>query len=145
MGSEWMNRALELLNEVVLGSWNSKFDEIELTAVVEANRIVAIAQFEGSQFTNPIDPQLLHPFDMDVRISMAWDTVGINMTGKNRDCLLITTIWKRWHWYRYPCHWAFWWRSLLRTQGNRNGWSCITRFHSGTAPPYSSCKKNTIS
>ena len=74
MRSEWMNRALELLNEVVLGSWNYEFDEIELTALVEANRIVAIAQYEGAQFVNPIDPQLLHPFDMDVRISMAWDT-----------------------------------------------------------------------
>lgn len=69
-----ISRALELLNEVVLGSWDSKFNEVELTALVEANRILAFAQFEGARFTNPIDPQLIHPFDLDVRISMAWDT-----------------------------------------------------------------------
>ena len=59
---------------MVLGNWDWRYTEIELTALVEANRIVAIAEYEGAKFVNPIDPQLLHKFDMDVRISMAWDT-----------------------------------------------------------------------
>lgn len=67
-------RALDLLNEVVLGAWDSKFDEIEVTAVVEANRVLAFAESAGAKITNPIDKQLVHQFDMDLRISMAWDT-----------------------------------------------------------------------
>jgi len=67
-------RALELLNEVVLGDWDSRFDEIEVTALVEANRIIEFAKAEKIPIVNPIDSQFIQPFDLDLRISMAWDT-----------------------------------------------------------------------
>jgi hypothetical protein len=35
--------ALELLNEVVTGNWDSRFNEIEVTALMEANRLLSTA------------------------------------------------------------------------------------------------------
>ncbi|KAL6071595.1 VIT domain-containing protein [Balamuthia mandrillaris] len=67
-------RALELLNEVVLGAWRDDFREIELTALVEANRILDFCKHEGITVDCPIAKSLIHRFDLDLRISMAWDT-----------------------------------------------------------------------
>lgn len=74
-------RALDLLDEVVRGNWDGRFEEIEVTALMEANRIVAILErhqaLEG--ITVKLDPRLRRALDLDVRIVMTWDTDQTDM------------------------------------------------------------------
>jgi Ca-activated chloride channel family protein len=69
-------RAVELLNRVVLGRWDGRFPEIEVLALEEANRIIAVVErdpgFGRPSF--PIDPRLRTLLDTDLRIVMTWDT-----------------------------------------------------------------------
>jgi Ca-activated chloride channel family protein len=62
-------RALDLLNEVVLGHWD-RFDQIESIALIEANRIIPRAKALGVEI--PIDKRLIKQLDYDVRITMSW-------------------------------------------------------------------------
>jgi len=62
-------RALDLLNEVVLGHWD-RFDQIEAIALIEANRIIPRAKALGVEI--PIDKRLIKQLDYDVRITMTW-------------------------------------------------------------------------
>jgi len=62
-------RALELLNEVVLGEWD-RFEEIEIIALMEANRIIPRAKAIGVEI--PIDKRLIKLLECDIRISMTW-------------------------------------------------------------------------
>jgi len=67
-------RALDLLNKVITGNWQ-RFEDIELIALMEANRIsakLAAAPALGG-VPNPIDPRLRKNLDCDVRIVLTWD------------------------------------------------------------------------
>ena len=64
-------RALDLLARVVMERWE-RFDEIELLALVELNRILVRVQGVGAVRV-PVDPRLVRALDMDVRIVMSWD------------------------------------------------------------------------
>lgn len=68
-------RALDLLNQVVTGNWQ-RFEDIELIALMEANRILAVLQRTPNLggVPNPIDPRLRKNLDCDVRILLTWDT-----------------------------------------------------------------------
>lgn len=63
--------ALDALATVVLDEWE-RFAEIELIALVEFNEILPRAQALGT-IRVPLDPRLIEPLDMDVRIVMSWD------------------------------------------------------------------------
>lgn len=67
-------RSLELLNKVITGNWD-RFAEIEVIALMEANRIMAqisrVPDLGG--VPNPIDARLRKAMDLDVRIIMTWD------------------------------------------------------------------------
>ena len=66
-------RAMNLLYDVILGEWDN-FPEIEIIALMELNRLI---NFSGQQnVTTPerIDSRLIKLLDLDVRISMSWDT-----------------------------------------------------------------------
>jgi Ca-activated chloride channel family protein len=63
------SRALDLLNEVVLGEWD-RFEEIEIIALMEANRIIPRAKAIGIEV--PIDKRLIKLLECDIRISMTW-------------------------------------------------------------------------
>eukprot|EP00761_Pharyngomonas_kirbyi_P012335 gb/GECH01012362.1/.p1 GENE.gb/GECH01012362.1/~~gb/GECH01012362.1/.p1 ORF type:complete len:373 (+),score=100.39 gb/GECH01012362.1/:1-1119(+) len=73
-------RALELLWKVVTGRWDSRFSEIEQTALVEINRILNLLRTSNSLQhqeilkNNPIEERFIYPVEFDIRISMAWDT-----------------------------------------------------------------------
>ncbi|QOV90207.1 VIT domain-containing protein [Humisphaera borealis] len=67
-------RALDLLNKVITGNWQ-RFEDIELIALMEANRISArLAATPGlGAVPNPIDGRLRKNLDSDVRIVLTWD------------------------------------------------------------------------
>ncbi|MDB5299258.1 MAG: hypothetical protein JWO87_921 [Phycisphaerales bacterium] len=68
-------RALSLLNEVIMGSWD-RFDGIQVVALMEYNRTLAAAKTNLvlRDFSNPLDARLVKLLDCDVRIVMTWDT-----------------------------------------------------------------------
>jgi tetratricopeptide (TPR) repeat protein len=67
-------RALDLLNHVVMNQWD-RFEEIEVTALMEANRIIAALDRlpRSREIAIPLDPRLLKNLDCDVRIVLTWD------------------------------------------------------------------------
>ncbi|MBN1960424.1 MAG: DUF2135 domain-containing protein [Deltaproteobacteria bacterium] len=65
-------RSMELLAHVVMNRWD-RFEEIELIALMELNRIIPKAKAKGIKII-PIDPRLVKLLDLDVRISLSWDT-----------------------------------------------------------------------
>jgi hypothetical protein len=68
-------RALELLHKVVMNNW-ARFEEIEVIALMEANRLIARMQtLPANLRTNhPFDPRLVKLIDPDLRIVLTWDT-----------------------------------------------------------------------
>jgi Ca-activated chloride channel homolog len=74
--AEDYGRALDLLNEVVLGEWDGRFQGIEVLALVEANRVLGIVKRERLPLPRRValDGSLQRALDMDLRIVLAWDT-----------------------------------------------------------------------
>jgi Ca-activated chloride channel family protein len=66
-------RSLDLLHKVVMNKWD-RFEEIEVIALTEANRILARVGISQSEIKNPFDPRLIKLLDPDLRIVMTWDT-----------------------------------------------------------------------
>jgi hypothetical protein len=64
-------RSVELLYHVVLGEWD-RFDEIELLTLGELNQVIPRARKAGVTDI-PVDPRLVKPLPLDVRIVMTWD------------------------------------------------------------------------
>ncbi|KAL0490963.1 YfaP [Acrasis kona] len=61
--------AADLMNQVVYKDWDDRFDEIEVTALIELNHMLV----KDSRL--PVcDPYFVYKMDLDLRISMAWDT-----------------------------------------------------------------------
>lgn len=63
--------ASELLNRVVLGNWD-RFEEIEVIALMELNRVLARAKRAGVTIPT-VDRRLIKLLDVDVRIILTWD------------------------------------------------------------------------
>jgi tetratricopeptide (TPR) repeat protein len=66
-------RAIDLLYRVVLGDWDARFAEIELTALLELNQLLAVAQQASIGPESEIDPHLCQLMDLDLRIVLGWD------------------------------------------------------------------------
>jgi len=64
-------RALELLSHVVMNRWD-RFDEIEVIALMELNRMIPRARKKGVGEVN-LDKRLIKNLDVDTRIVMTWD------------------------------------------------------------------------
>ncbi len=64
-------RAVDLLYRVVLGEWD-RFDEIELLTLGELNQVIPRARAAGVKDI-PVDPRLIKPLPLDIRIVMTWD------------------------------------------------------------------------
>ena len=64
-------KAIELLNEVVIRPWHGRFPDIELVALGELNAIVATAAKKLD--TAGIDPRLLRNLPLDLRVVLSWD------------------------------------------------------------------------
>jgi tetratricopeptide (TPR) repeat protein len=63
-------RAIELLYRVVLNQWD-RFDQIEVIALMELNRLIPKAQAAGVRDIK-VDPRLVRLLDVDLRIVMTW-------------------------------------------------------------------------
>ena len=73
-------RAMDLLWKVVAGQWDGRFDEIELIALVELNRIIGIIERngDGEKWENlkkaiPVEKRFIRLMQEDLRIVLAWD------------------------------------------------------------------------
>jgi Ca-activated chloride channel family protein len=72
-----LERGMGLLHHVVLHQWD-RFAEIELIALMELNRTLALIEEKGfmsrQQIKRPdLDKRLVKNLDLDLRISLAWD------------------------------------------------------------------------
>ncbi|MBU0944060.1 MAG: DUF2135 domain-containing protein [Proteobacteria bacterium] len=67
------SRAMHLFYEVITRSWD-RFPEIELIALMELNRLIHFARAEGVAVPERIDKRFIRNLDLDIRISMSWDT-----------------------------------------------------------------------
>lgn len=66
-------KAVELLYRVVVQEWD-RFPEIEVIALMELNRTIALAKREGVDTAAfPVDPRLVKLLDLDLRIVLTWD------------------------------------------------------------------------
>ena len=71
-------RALDLLMKVVLTPWDDDYDGIEIISLMEANRLVAMGVGEG-RLSERIDPRLVAMMDVDIRITLEWNTDKTDM------------------------------------------------------------------
>ena len=69
-------QALELFNTIVLGEWDGRFSQIEVVALMDANRLIAIMERDRLPSLDRValDPRLRKDLDVDVRIILTWDT-----------------------------------------------------------------------
>jgi hypothetical protein len=67
-------RALSLLAEVVMGTWDDRFEGIERLALEEANRLASLLERRQIPAAWPLDPRLRQLLDVDVRVVLTWDT-----------------------------------------------------------------------
>jgi len=66
-----LQKAIDMLYEVVVRPWHNRFPEIELITLAELNAIVATA---GTKLdTSRILPQLLKNLPLDLRVVLTWD------------------------------------------------------------------------
>jgi hypothetical protein len=70
-------RAVKLFYDVVMGEWR-RFQEIEVTALMELNRCLAQAKTAGLNGFG-IDDRLVKLLDVDVRIVLTWDADATDM------------------------------------------------------------------
>jgi tetratricopeptide (TPR) repeat protein len=77
--SDDYTRALALFSEIVNRDWDGRFPEIEVIALIEANRIQSILERNGSTHPWPIDKRLRRLLDFDVRVVLTWDTDETDM------------------------------------------------------------------
>mmetsp|Transcript_9165 Transcript_9165/g.13561 ORF Transcript_9165/g.13561 Transcript_9165/m.13561 type:complete len:1037 (+) Transcript_9165:22-3132(+) len=67
--------AADLLYKVIGGKWHNRFEQIQYTAIVELNHIFAMAERNKKPLSwDDYVKELKFDVDMDLRISMAWDT-----------------------------------------------------------------------
>jgi Ca-activated chloride channel homolog len=72
-------RALALFGEIVTREWDARFPEVEVIALIEANRIQSILERHGSARPWPLDERLRRLLDFDVRVVLTWDTDQTDM------------------------------------------------------------------
>jgi hypothetical protein len=73
-----LERALILLNEVIMTPWDGRFPEIEQIALAEANAIIPAWQALGGNRI-PLDRQLIKLLDTDIRVTVEWNTKATDM------------------------------------------------------------------
>ena len=74
-------KAVELLNQVILGSWD-RFAEVEVIALMELNRVLtALERIDKKSLKKVsfVDERLRKALDLDVRITMSWDADATDM------------------------------------------------------------------
>jgi len=81
----------------VVGDWDVRFDQVEVVALMDLNRILNLMNARGFSQQNQqnvtVDKRLVRLLDCDVRVVMSWDTDGIDVqlsclepTGQKCNC-----------------------------------------------------------
>jgi tetratricopeptide (TPR) repeat protein len=66
--------AIDHLWEVAVGQWNARFADIELTALIELNAILARMKASGATpDVSRLDARLVRDMPMDLRVVLGWD------------------------------------------------------------------------
>lgn len=73
-----LQRALTLLNEVVMRPWEGDYDGIEVVSLMEANSLLPRLQALGVRKL-PLDPRLRALLDVDLRVVIEWNTGASDM------------------------------------------------------------------
>jgi hypothetical protein len=68
-----LERALDLLNQVVMTPWNDAYEGIEVVALMDANAMIPKLRQLGGGII-PIDRRLIAPLDVDLRVVIEWNT-----------------------------------------------------------------------
>lgn len=71
-------RAMRLLNEIITRPWEDDYDGIELVSLMEANRLLPRLQAMRVKDI-PLDPRLRALLDVDVRVTIEWNTGATDM------------------------------------------------------------------
>jgi len=71
--NKYINEASDLFTKVILGQWDSRFAEIELTTLHEFN-CFSFQYQQQQQMSALIDTRLVRHLPVDLRIVMVWDT-----------------------------------------------------------------------
>jgi hypothetical protein len=73
-----LRRAIGLLNEIVMYSWDEAYDGIEMVALMEANELLPKLKALGERDI-PLDPRLRALLDLDIRVVIEWNTAATDM------------------------------------------------------------------
>jgi len=72
-----LERAMEYLQQIVFGTWDIRFDQIEIIAMMDLNRAISIYERKGFAYQNQksvsVDKRLLRMLDLDIRVVISWD------------------------------------------------------------------------
>ncbi|KAH3764700.1 actin family [Pelomyxa schiedti] len=71
-----LKRAIELLNEVIEKTWETRFDQIEIVALMEINSIHSHLASTGAlaEIRPNIDARMLSDVRIDLRVVLSWNT-----------------------------------------------------------------------
>lgn len=70
-------RAADLLNEVIVTPWSGAYDGIEVISLMEINQMLPALKAAGG--TSPLDPALTDLLDVDIRVTLEWNTDKTDM------------------------------------------------------------------
>jgi hypothetical protein len=73
-----LERAIGLLNEVVMGSWSGNYEGIEMVSLMEVNALLPRARAAGLR-RFPLDERLQKLLDVDLRVVIEWNTGATDM------------------------------------------------------------------
>jgi hypothetical protein len=73
-----LTRAMRLLNEIITRPWEDEYEGIELVSLMEANRLLPRLQALRAKDI-PLDPRLRALLDVDVRVTIEWNTGATDM------------------------------------------------------------------
>ena len=69
---EWQ-AAADMMMNVIVKKPDGRFRDVELIAITELNDIIVKAKREGIEVKG-VDSRLVHPLEMDLRVTIGWDT-----------------------------------------------------------------------
>jgi len=76
-GKDDYEKAISLLNEVIEGSWDIRFAQVEAIAVMDLNRVLHLMRCQGYTYQNQqnfkVDTRIDYYMDIDVRVVISWD------------------------------------------------------------------------
>jgi len=68
--------AISLFQKILLGKWDARFAQVEVSSVMEMNRMANYITFHGlyHQLLSLCDARFLSPINVDLRVFIMWDT-----------------------------------------------------------------------